>query len=124
MLIDEIAKEMELEQFVNHLEKDIGSVVSFVHDGQSYSCPSQIGLIDIGYIENDCGIGCNACWLRAIKDVKFKDNYRKFRENKNISSKYKIEKFSIHDNIIDIKINLNDTDDIDKVIKSIKTLLK
>ena len=124
MLIDEIAREMELEQFINHLEKDIGSVVSFVHDGQSYSCPSQIGLIDIGYIENDCGIGCNACWLRAIKDVKFKDNYRKFRENKNISNKYKIEKFSINDNIIDIKIKANNADDIDKIIKSIKTLLK
>lgn len=124
MLIDEIAKEMELEQFVNHLEKDIGSVVSFVHDGQSYSCPSQIGLIDIGYIENDCGIGCNACWLRAIKDVKFKDNYRKFRENKNISNKHKIEKFSIHDNIIDIKIKVDNVDDINKIIDSIKRLLE
>ena len=52
MLIDKIAKEMELEQFINHLEKDIGSVISFVQYGQSYSCPSQIGLSDIGYIEN------------------------------------------------------------------------
>lgn len=122
MLIDEIAKEMELEQFVNHLEKDIGSVVSFVHDGQSYSCPSQIGLIDIGYIENDCGIGCNACWLRAIKDVKFKDNYRKFRKNKNISNKYKIKEFSINGNIINVKIEVDNTDDIDKIIGDIKKL--
>ena len=89
MLIDKISKEMELEQFINHLEKDIGSVISFVYDGQSYSCPSQIGLSDIGYIENNCRIGCSACWLRAIKDVDFKDKYKKFRENKNISNKYK-----------------------------------
>ena len=50
MLIDEIAKEMSIEQFINHLEKDIGSVVSFVYEGQSYSCPSQIGLIDVGVV--------------------------------------------------------------------------
>ena len=68
MLIDEIAKEMSIEQFINHLEKDMGSIVSFVYEGQSYSCPSQIGLIDVGYIENDCGIECNTCWLRAIKE--------------------------------------------------------
>ena len=122
MLIDKIAKEMELEQFVNHLERDIGSVMSFVYNGQSYSCPSQIGLSDIGYIENNCGIGCNTCWLRAINNVKFKDNYRKFRENKDISDKYKIKEFSINGNIINIKIEVNNTDDIDKIIKDIKKL--
>lgn len=84
MLIDEIAKEMSIEQFINHLEKDIGSVVSFVYEGQSYACPSQLGLIDVGYIENNCRIGCNTCWLRAIKNIEFKDECES-----NINHKYK-----------------------------------
>ena len=119
MLIDEIAKEMSIEQFINHLEKDIGSVVSFVYEGQSYSCPSQIGLIDVGYIENDCGIGCNACWLRAIKDVDFKDEYKKYRDNK---IKYKIKEFMYNKKLgkLVIYFDIKDTDGVSEIIQKLK----
>jgi hypothetical protein len=115
MLIDEIAKEMSIEQFINHLEKDIGSVVSFVYEGQSYACPSQLGLIDVGYIENNCRIGCNTCWLRAIEDVDFKDEYKTYRDDK--TAKYKIKEFSVDGDVVNIKIEVDNKDNIDKIIE-------
>jgi hypothetical protein len=120
VLIDKIAKEMSIEQFINHLEKDIGSVISFIYEGQTYSCPSQIGLIDVVYIENDCDIGCNACWLRAIKDVDFKDECRKYRQNK---VKYKVKEFNANGNIVNIKIEVDNANDADKIIEDIKKIL-
>lgn len=68
MDIDELAKEVTRENFINESINE-------------RKCPSEIGLEDIN-MDILCGNHCKKCWTNAVEDIKFKDDMEKTQGEK------------------------------------------
>lgn len=73
MDINEIAKKMTREEFLNCIDED----GSLIYNHKNIECPSYIkGLKDCAET-NSLRVQCYSCWAEAIKDIKFKDDLEK-----------------------------------------------